>query len=357
MTELFMGFGAPSTYGSTATTTPPEIRVGPEGTLSERWLPVTSMSLAPRSAIPIPEKFLPNSNGGSNCAARHERVLFSTVLPFTSKSPTGVDGKASKNMPAQLSWIVFPAMEPRLVSATYMPHGPPEMLLPTTFAFAGFGPKMVMPVLPERLTSLETILVPVESRITVPTKVLSMMSLLETILVPVESMTSTPRLLSVRSLLEMVALVPSSIKIPLLELPSTSFPEMVTSRDLSRPIASSPESRTTLERNLVLIERKVPMPFLLPTARIFVTVASRAAATSIPTVSKPRTVKPLMLTSSTYLRTSPVSGLKSPRTQIAVGPETLEQSESALALAGASITASSSPRSFIPFLRIITSSL
>jgi hypothetical protein len=47
--------------------------------------------------------------------------------------------------------------------------------------------------------------------------------------------------------------------------------------------------------------------------------------------------------------------MKSPRTQIAVGPEDLEQGESALALAGASITASS-PRSFIPFLRIITSS-
>ena len=55
---------------------------------------------------------------------------------------------------------------------------------------------------------------------------------LERILVPVESTRSMPRLLSVRSLLKMVALVPSPIKIPLLELPSTSFPEMVTSRDL-----------------------------------------------------------------------------------------------------------------------------
>ena len=43
-----------------------------------------------------------------------------------------------------------------------------------------------------RLMSLETILVPVESRITVPTKVLSVMSL-ERILVPVDSMRSTPR--------------------------------------------------------------------------------------------------------------------------------------------------------------------
>src|ERR671913_480952 len=78
------------------------------------------MPLAPRSAIPIPEK-----NAEADCGAgaeirskivdrgfpRHERVLFSTVLPFTSKSPTGLDGKASKYMPAQLSWIVFPAKE------------------------------------------------------------------------------------------------------------------------------------------------------------------------------------------------------------------------------------------------------
>src|SRR5215212_4190535 len=109
---------------------------GSRGDVPERWLPVTSMPLAPRSAIPIPEKFL------SNCAARHERVLFSTVLAFTSNSPTGWDGKASKNMPAQLSWIVFPAKEPRWVSVMKMPHGPPETLLPTTFAFTGFGPSM-----------------------------------------------------------------------------------------------------------------------------------------------------------------------------------------------------------------------
>ena len=45
---------------------------------------------------------------------RHERVLFSTVLPFTSKPLTGsLDPLASKNMPAQLSWIVFPAKKPR----------------------------------------------------------------------------------------------------------------------------------------------------------------------------------------------------------------------------------------------------
>src|SRR5215208_1955707 len=139
VTELLVGFVVPPKNGSVETTTPPETAVGPEGTLPERWLPVTSMPLAPLSAIPIPEKVPPN------CAARHERVLFSTMLPFTSNSPTGCDSKPSKNMPAQLSWMLFPAKEPRLVSTTSMPHAPPEMLLPTTFAFTGLGPVMNIP--------------------------------------------------------------------------------------------------------------------------------------------------------------------------------------------------------------------
>src|ERR687890_2400767 len=173
VTELFRGFTDPPKNGLVETMTPPETGVGPEGTLPERWLAVTSMPLSPRSAMPIPEKFL------SNCAARHERVLSSTVLAFTSKSPTGWDGKASKNMPAQLSWIVFPVKEPWWAPPTQMPHGPPEMRLPTTLAslLARPGPKMAMPVLPKRLTSLETILVPVESMIAMPPKVLSVMSL------------------------------------------------------------------------------------------------------------------------------------------------------------------------------------
>src|SRR5918997_837010 len=88
VTELFLGLIVPPKNGSVETTTPPETAVGPEGTLPERWLATTSMPLAPRSAIPIPEKLMPN------CAARHERVLSSTVLPFTSKPPTGRDSKA-----------------------------------------------------------------------------------------------------------------------------------------------------------------------------------------------------------------------------------------------------------------------
>src|SRR5215218_1656004 len=105
-TELFLGFVVPPKYGSVETTTPPEIRVGPEGTLPERWLAVTSMPLAPRSAIPMPEKFIPN------CAARHERVLCVTVLAFTSKPPTGSPLKASTTMPAQLLWTWLPETEP-----------------------------------------------------------------------------------------------------------------------------------------------------------------------------------------------------------------------------------------------------
>src|SRR5215213_5536306 len=126
VTELFRGFTDPPKNGLVETMTPPETGVGPEGTLPEIWLPVTSMPLAPRTAMPIPEKFAPN------CAARHERVLFSTVLPFTSKSSTGCDGAASKNMPPQVLWIVFPAKKPRWASMTAMPHALPEMLLPTT---------------------------------------------------------------------------------------------------------------------------------------------------------------------------------------------------------------------------------
>src|SRR5215216_2479977 len=126
VTELFRGFADPPKNGLVETTTPPETGVGPEGTLPEIWLPVTSMSVVPRSGMPIPEKFAPH------CAARHERVLFSTVLPFTSKSSMGYDGAASKNMPAQLSWRLFPTTEPRWASMKVMPHAPPEMLLPTT---------------------------------------------------------------------------------------------------------------------------------------------------------------------------------------------------------------------------------
>src|SRR5829696_1995521 len=186
ITELFMGFGSPLRYGFTATTTPPEIRVGPEGTLPERWLALTSMSLAPRSAIPIPEKFL------SNCAARHERVLFLTVLPFTSKPLTGPFSNplASKNMPAQLSWIVFPAIKPPLVLATYMPYAPPEMLLPTTLASL-LARKMMMPVSPERLMSLERILVPGASSTYTP-RISVRLTSLERIFVSVEPMTPMP---------------------------------------------------------------------------------------------------------------------------------------------------------------------
>src|SRR5215208_5303463 len=206
ITELFRGCADPSPNGLVETTTPPETGVGPEGTLPERWLAVTSMPLAPRSAMPIPE----NATLPSSIPVGHFLVLFSTVLAFTSKPPTGWPGKASKNMPAQLSWIVFPAKEPWWAPPTQMPHGPREMRLPTTLAslLAPSGPKMVMPVLPKRLTSLERILVPVESMIAVPPMVLSVMSL-EMILVPGDFSTNTPNQLPMRSFPAIVVLVAS----------------------------------------------------------------------------------------------------------------------------------------------------
>src|SRR4029453_4826423 len=190
ITELLVGFGPllVSSYGLSATTTPPETGVGPEGMLPERWLALTSMSFVLKSAMPIPEKFL------SNCAARHERVLFSTVLPFTSKPTTGSSNpKDSIIMPAQLLRIVFPAKVPPLARWRRMPHAPPEMLLPTTLPtlLARSGPKMAMPASPERLLALERIWMAGEPRISMPDAVLSVMSL-ERILVPGESPTNRP---------------------------------------------------------------------------------------------------------------------------------------------------------------------
>src|SRR5919107_1172298 len=116
VTELFRSFADPPKNGSVETTTPPEKAVGPEGTLPERWLTVTSMSVVPKSPMPIPETF---GWPLSNPPPRHERVLFSTLLAFTSKPLTGsLDPLASKNMPAELSWIVFAAKVPPLESAT-----------------------------------------------------------------------------------------------------------------------------------------------------------------------------------------------------------------------------------------------
>ena len=54
ITELFMGFVVPPSSGSTPTTTPPETTLGPEGTLPERWLALTSMPFVPKSPIPTP---------------------------------------------------------------------------------------------------------------------------------------------------------------------------------------------------------------------------------------------------------------------------------------------------------------
>ena len=199
ITELFMGFGC--SFEVRVRRDYDRDRGGARGDVARevvaRKLHATRRA---RSAMPIPEAFL------SNFAARHERVLSSTVLLTSKPTTCSSNWSASKNMPAQLLRIVFAAMEPPLVtSPTYMPHAPPEMLLPMTLASLLARPARC-PYHRERLMSLERILVPVED--TVPLKVVSLMSL-EMILVSVDFSTSMPRLLSVRSLLEMVALVPS----------------------------------------------------------------------------------------------------------------------------------------------------
>src|SRR5215208_4749219 len=104
---------------------------------------------------------------------------------------------------------------------------------------------------------------------------------------------------------------------------------------------------------LTLRPKTIPIA-TLPLKRFPTTVVLRAPKTSITPASlslKPRNVKPETLTSLTRGPvSSPVSKFTLPTTQIA------RQGESALAVVGASITASS-PRSLIPFLVIITSSL
>src|SRR5215208_6080396 len=76
--ELFLGFVVPPKSGSTPTTTPPETAVGPEGTWPERRLALTSMPLAPKSPIPIPEY------ADSPCEAGHFLVLSVTLFATTS---------------------------------------------------------------------------------------------------------------------------------------------------------------------------------------------------------------------------------------------------------------------------------
>src|SRR5215218_1088660 len=339
MTELFRGCADPSPNGLVETTTPPETGVGPEGTLPERWLAVTSMPLAPRSAMPIPE----NATLPSSIPVGHFLVLFSTVLAFTSKPPTGWPGKASKNMPAQLSWIVFAAKEPRWVAPTQMPHGPREMRLPTTLAslLAPSGPKMVMPVLPKRLISLEMILVPVESLTNKPNQ-LPMRSFPAIVVswLSKASIAGCPSGMLLTTLFTILVLrEPSPTRMPLyLSVSGTLFFAIVV---------------------LTLLAKAIPLA-TLPVIRFPSTVALRAKLpSSMNVLLKPRIVKPETLTSLTRWRcpvSLPVLTFTSPKRQIAPGPKAFEQGESALALAGTSITALPTPRSFIPSLRITTSS-
>ena len=153
-TELSLGLIVSPKNGSVETTTPPETAVGPEGTLPERWLPVTSMSLAPRSAMPIPEKFL------SNCAARHELSIVLDRVGFHLEVAYGLRRESFEEHAGAVVVDRVSGDGAPLVSATYMPNAAPEMLLPTTFAFADFWPITIVPATPERLISLERIFVP-----------------------------------------------------------------------------------------------------------------------------------------------------------------------------------------------------
>src|SRR5215208_2606177 len=328
ITELFLGFVVPPN-GLVETTTPPETTVGPGGTLPERWLPVTSMPLAPKRPIPIPEI----AGGG----AAHESVLSLTVLPFTAKLPTDPAKSASKTMPAQLSWTVFATKEPRWAPETKIPKSLPERSLPTTFAFARCVSPKKIPTVSLRHATLERIFVPGESLTPKPSATLPMESF-PAIVVFVLLLTSIPNSLLLTTLFTILVRELMSTKIPwsVSGLPITWF--------FARVVLTLPTAMIPLAT--------------LPLTRFPTTVALRAAKTPITNASlslKPRIVKPETLTSLTRLLTSPVSKLKSPKTQIATGAIAFEQGESALAVVGASITASS-PRSFIPFLRITTSS-
>src|SRR5215216_1264030 len=110
-----------------------------------------------------------------------------------------------------------------------MPHGPPEMSLPTTFAFADFGPVTNIPRLPERLTSLERILVPGAFSTYAPTQSL-MRSFPAIVVLTLPLLTSIafspPVMLLITFFATVVLREPSVTTIPpalVLGLPITSF--------------------------------------------------------------------------------------------------------------------------------------
>src|SRR5215208_4229385 len=315
--ELFVGFVVPPKSGSTPTTTPPETAVGPEGTLPERWLTVTSMPLAPKSPIPIPENAsLPEGP----CSAGHFLVLFSTWLPFTSKLPTDPAKSAWKTTPAQLLWASFAAKAPRWAPATKIPNSLPERSLPRTFAFARCVPKKI-PTTSLRRATLERIFVPGESSKTaMPSTELPMESF-PAIVVFGLLLTSIPKTLLLTTLFTILVR----------ELESTMMPFSVSGLPITWFFAIVV---------LTLLPKAIPLA-TLPVIRFPTTVALRAPKTSItnavlspfPLILKPRKVKPETLTSLTRGPVSlPVLMFTSPRTQIPSGPPvTFEQGESALA--------------------------
>src|SRR5215211_2007386 len=173
-----------------------------------------------------------------------------------------------------------------------MPHAPPEMLLPTTLAFTGFGPAMKIPTILERLISLERILVPVVSSSTNTPSQLPMRSFPATVVSMLFSSTS-------------IALWPKGM------LLTTFFTTVVLRARLptmmpSLSVLGLPITWFFATVVLTLLPATIP-PATFPMARFPTTVALRAPKTSIPyallppfpLILKPRIVNPETLTSLT----------------------------------------------------------
>ena len=149
VTELFRGFADRRRNGSVDTTIPPETGVGPEGTLPERWFPVTSIALAPRSAIPMPEKpaFLEYQLGTNVCCSRPCCLSPRSHLQ-------GTTGKLRRTCQRSYRGPCFRRRSRRGCCRRRCPTRRPRCCCrrPSRRCWA-FRPKMVIPALPERLTS------------------------------------------------------------------------------------------------------------------------------------------------------------------------------------------------------------
>ena len=97
MTELFLGFVVPPNvvprkYGSVETTTPPETAVGPEGTLPERWLPVTSIDV-------VRELGVARTGLDIEAVGRVSRVTYNVIV-----CESGVDAPAKDDRAGDIAY-------------------------------------------------------------------------------------------------------------------------------------------------------------------------------------------------------------------------------------------------------------